>query len=503
MFALLAAGCGSTPDDSRVLSLGDAAGVASTGGADVPDTTLAYTTLAEVDRYLREVKALEVAEHGVHRPEYNLMKWPRAPKVWLDGDVTAREADLIRRRVMEMNAKLPPAARMQWQEGTWCGWAECRAWRTNHHNAYPRDDGFVIRFEPTPEGTVGWFQSSGYPDLPRYGRKRGTLMGGAVEMDRAKLRDEAEKDVRNAVIDELQAAWAPKGWWSWGNIRRFPQFRRWLEANARQPDGSFSWQWRNVPDRILEGMIGRTTEAERNAAYEAAVRHILTHELLHAVGLTGHVSAGSFDLDGKEDILDNSGRLPSQEAVDRNWLAVQRLYDYRSLAGWDGSVDDEHGRALDGEDWRVHGWYGIDIRNGVVVWPVFGGLPALTGEHLRSNAALEGGAEWRGGLVGMTRGRRPVVVEDGTSHLVYTATVDDENLEAAFGWQGRVRARYPDVDMGVAGTLYAADRQGTMSGAFHGTGEDAHRWAAGELLRTDITAAWGAERTVPEPPEAP
>ena len=126
--------------------------------------------------------------------------------------------------------------------------------------------------------------------------------------------------------------------------------------------------------------------------------------------------------------------------------------------------------------------YELWLINETLSWPFFGGLP----QTLAPLRELGGSASWRGGLVGHTAHDRFV---EGTSALDYDFGAN--RLSADFTWDGGGTARYPRVETGVLGSLYAEDAAGTMHGLFFG---DEYDYVGGSIDRVDITAAFGAER---------
>ena len=199
---------------------------------------------------------------------------------------------------------------------------------------------------------------------------------------------------------------------------------------------------------------------------------VFIHEMIHALGLWGHVPSGQYGLD---ELMDNRAML-SRKVKEHHYLSLVHHYDPNYLDGWNGDYE-----LLRGDTGDVG--YEVWLMNDSLAWPIYGFGQVWSGAHPRE---LGGSASWRGGLVGYTSGRRFV---EGTSALDYEFRAD--RLSANFTWDGGGAADYPRVETSTLGTIYAKDAMGTMHGLFLG---DDHEYVSGSLDRTDITAAFGAER---------
>lgn len=218
---------------------------------------------------------------------------------------------------------------------------------------------------------------------------------------------------------------------------------------------------------VIVGLDPITTELAGQTDYE-----VFVHEMIHALGLLGHVPSGRY---GPDELMDNRARLV-RNVKEHHYLSVVHHYDPNYLGGWNGDYE-----LLRGDTGDVG--HEVWVMNDSLAWPIYGSGQTWTGAHPRE---LGGSASWRGGLVGYTSARRFV---EGTSALDYDFGAD--RLSADFTWDGGGTARYPRVETGALGTLYAEDTMGTMHGLF--MGED-HEYVGGSLDRTDITAAFGAKR---------
>ena len=199
---------------------------------------------------------------------------------------------------------------------------------------------------------------------------------------------------------------------------------------------------------------------------------VFIHEMLHALGLWGHVPSGRY---GPDELMDNRARLP-RLVKEHHYLALVHHYDPNYLGGWNGDYE-----ILRGDTGDVG--YEVWLMNDGLAWPIYGFGQDWANAPLRE---LGGSASWRGGLVGYTSARRFV---EGTSALDYDFQGD--RLSANFTWDGGGTARYYRVETGSLGTFYAEDAMGAMHGLFLG---DDHEYASGSLDRTDITAAFGARK---------
>ena len=219
---------------------------------------------------------------------------------------------------------------------------------------------------------------------------------------------------------------------------------------------------------VMVGVDPATTRLSEQSDYE-----VFVHEMIHALGLFGHVPSGRY---GPDELMDNRARM-TRSVKPHHYLSLVHHYDPNYLAGWNGKYE-----VLRGDTGDVG--YEVWLINDTLAWPIYGfGDREWTEAHPRE---LGGSASWRGGLVGYTSGRTFV---EGTSALDYDFGAN--RLSAGFTWDGGGAARYPRVETGELGTIYAQDQMGSMHGLFLGPD---HEYVSGSLDRTDITAAFGAQR---------
>ena len=230
---------------------------------------------------------------------------------------------------------------------------------------------------------------------------------------------------------------------------------------------------------------------------------LLAHELMHALGIDGHVSP-SFDtiMEGTADIHDTAQGIRQPMSllypVDRE--ALQVLYGRlengdspASLGPWSSTSLHVHGN---GE----HAGFGVALRNGYAEPWAYGYLP---GQDLADNPALSGTVTWAGTLLGLTPGAAAVAGDAriGVDLASLTGRADFTGLEAwapseAPGAAG-TGVTWLDGDLGYAiavrGNTFreTSGDAGQLTGIFVGR---SHEGATGTLERDDLTAAFGAER---------
>lgn len=208
----------------------------------------------------------------------------------------------------------------------------------------------------------------------------------------------------------------------------------------------------------------------------------MVHEILHALGLTGHpqhthTSVLSYQHESSE-IFDN---IPALD------LAV--LYDMYGWGYWSGRVDTVF-EVMDGVQFGVHSF---DYGRAIIPW-VDGGYMGTP-----HSSKLEGRASYEGQLVGKTT----VLAQDvwGVAELGFNLgrREGDVRFHTIRHWDGRMwnREGYR-YDLRVSGGyfrsfIYEGDPDGTpdVAGAFYGYDGEV---AAGTLQRADLTAAFGARK---------
>ena len=230
---------------------------------------------------------------------------------------------------------------------------------------------------------------------------------------------------------------------------------------------------------------------------------LLAHELMHALGVSQHVSptfATIMEGTGAIHHFEQEGQpqpVSLLYSVDREALRV--LYGRLDIG--DGPTDfgpwSAQSTHLAGNG--PHANFGVALRNGYAEPWAHGVRPAST---LGNNRALSGTVSWRGALLGFS-GRRPVAGDAsiGVQLGTLTGSADFTSLEtwtagAAPGAAG-TGTQWLDGDLGyliaVDGNTFreTGGDDGTLTGIFTGR---QHEGAAGTLERADLTAAFGASR---------
>ena len=228
---------------------------------------------------------------------------------------------------------------------------------------------------------------------------------------------------------------------------------------------------------------------------------VLVHEMLHSLGLQGHVDAPAFqDSNMYNAWFRLDGSLPAIDAA-----ALQALYtrlgeetepedlSVSSLGAW--SRETVHlGGALDGVA------FGVRHSNGVSMPWTSGAEPSTA---LADNNSLSGIATWTGGLLGFTPaleavgGNAELSVDlgtmDGRAEFTELQSWAAGAAPGALGTGAQWNTGHLGYTIAVAGNYLRSTGgdDGTVNGQFYGTG---HGSVAGSLERDDLTAAFGAAR---------
>ena len=237
-------------------------------------------------------------------------------------------------------------------------------------------------------------------------------------------------------------------------------------------------------------------------------RSVILHELLHALGVRGHVDSVEFP----DSILGRAGEhFPNPgyilSGIDREILQImymsQKSDIYNDWGEWSDIAFHVMGESDDG-----------DLRFGAAL---FNGLPqpwvrgALPDTNLRDNRRLFGTATWTGSLLGFS-GVSPISgdaeLQIRLSALADPASEHDlrfRDIAWVNRWENQDRSassdrwfptRNVDYRVMVSGNefwnvLEEGYEQGVVSGAFLGTG---HEHMGGTVKRTDMVAAFGGSR---------
>ena len=230
---------------------------------------------------------------------------------------------------------------------------------------------------------------------------------------------------------------------------------------------------------------------------------LLAHELLHALGIDGHVSL-DFDsiMEDGNDYYATGQNNPQPVSllypVDRE--ALRALYgalavgdSLDSLGAWAATSTHLHGN---GE----HAAFGVALRNGYAEPWAHGYLPET---NLVSNPTLAGTATWNGALLGFTPNAAPVAGNAvvGVNLGTMTGSANFTSLESWAAGEAPGEAGTGMIwgdgnlaySIAVNGNTFRQTDgdNGLLTGAFFG---ENHEGMGGTLERDDLTAAFGGSR---------
>ena len=226
---------------------------------------------------------------------------------------------------------------------------------------------------------------------------------------------------------------------------------------------------------------------------------LAAHELLHALGLSHVASDFTSIMPSHGGIFGLADQpLSVLHPIDREALrAVYGRLDNGdsplAFGPWLGSSIHIHGNG-------PHTGFGVAFRNGYVEPWAYGSIPDT---DLSDNTALSGSVSWSGTLLGFTPDASAVSgdAEIGVDLSTLTGLAAFTSLEA---WSPRMApgqagtgVMWKDGDLvyliSVDGNTFreTGGDEGMLTGVFVGPN---HEGATGTLERTDLTAAFGAER---------
>lgn len=237
---------------------------------------------------------------------------------------------------------------------------------------------------------------------------------------------------------------------------------------------------------------------------------LLAHEIMHALGIDGHVSV-SF-----QSIMKGTGEIHAVSQggvrqpvsvlypVDREALRVLYGGDAASFGPWASTSLHIHGNT-------PHAGFGVALRNGYAEPWAYGYLMSY---GLETNPALSGTVTWSGDLVGFTPDAEAVMGDSAIR--VHMSTLRDTAFFTSFEhWPARqtpgaegTGIMWGDGDLGYTIAVSSNDAAAGKVGAaptFRETGGDdgrltgifvghQHEGVTGTLERSDLTAAFGASR---------
>lgn len=233
---------------------------------------------------------------------------------------------------------------------------------------------------------------------------------------------------------------------------------------------------------------------------------LLAHELLHALGMFGGNDHVPHDLDSILESGSGIYHLRQNQAQPLSLLypadreAVRTLYTRlfdgaspQSFGPWASTSTHIHGNG-------PHAGFGVALRNGYAEPWAYGYLPR---RDLARNPTLSGNVTWSGPLLGLTPSAESVAGEAAISVNLGTMA-GRANFTALESWAAGAAPGsagtgtiWGDGDLGysiaVRGNTFreTGGDNGRLSGIFVGA---SHEGAAGTLERTDLTAAFGADR---------
>ena len=255
--------------------------------------------------------------------------------------------------------------------------------------------------------------------------------------------------------------------------------------------GNTSWTFLRLPDDF------DTSEYMHS-------RSVIVHELLHALGIWGHVDSIEFPdsiMGASGGYIPNLGYIISR--IDREVLQImymsQRTDLYNDWGEWSDTTFHLVGRTEDG---NLN--FGVALFNGLPQPWVRGVLPDT---DLVDNRRLYGTATWNGNLLGFS-GPSPIAGDAQLQVRLSTLSRPDseQNLrfrdiyfvnrfesESSDRW---FHTRNIDYKINVAGNGFvnvsgAGYEQGLVTGAFLGP---EHEHMGGTLKRTDMVGAFGGTR---------
>ena len=233
-------------------------------------------------------------------------------------------------------------------------------------------------------------------------------------------------------------------------------------------------------------------------------RKVMVHELLHALGIHGHVDSVEFPdsiMGSAGEYIPNIGNIISK--IDQEVLQImymsQRTDLYNDWGEWSDTSFHVVGRTDDG---ILN--FGVALFNGLPQPWVRGTMPNM---DLVDNVRLDGTATWSGNLLGFS-GSSPIVGDAELQVHLSTLAVPDNEQDLRFrdiSFLNRFESNSPDrwfhtrdIDykVNVSGNGFynvsgEGYEQGHIKGAFLGP---EHEHMGGTVKRTDMVGAFGGSR---------
>lgn len=237
-------------------------------------------------------------------------------------------------------------------------------------------------------------------------------------------------------------------------------------------------------------------------------RSIIVHELLHALGVRGHVDSVEFP----DSILGTyGGYIPNGRhiisKIDREVLQIMYMSQLTAIYNdWGEWSDTSFHLMVESEDEAMR--FGVALFNGLPQPWARGDLPET---ELADNRSLRGRASWKGALVGFS-GPSPLVGGAELQVNMATLAIPDSEHDLRFrniAYLNRFEtpdrsataplwfsARDIDYKIKVFGNAFLnvqgpGQEEGWITGGFMGA---EHEHMAGTVKRTDMVAAFGGSR---------
>ena len=230
---------------------------------------------------------------------------------------------------------------------------------------------------------------------------------------------------------------------------------------------------------------------------------LVVHELLHALGISGHVDSIEFPdslMGTYGEFFPNPGYILhriDREALQSMYMS-QRPQHYNTLREWTDTTLHLIGQSNDGIV-----TYGVALFNGLPQPWTAGPQPKMLLTDVPPY--LQGTVTWSGGLLGFS-GVSPIA-GDVALHVDLDNLTDDHDLQFRDlfflnRWEDTTEARWfstrnLDYDVELTGNWFSAySEDGAVIGTFVG---EEHEGMTGTLRRTDLIGAFGGVRSITSP----
>lgn len=264
--------------------------------------------------------------------------------------------------------------------------------------------------------------------------------------------------------------------------------------------------WERQYMRAARVWMSPATWFQSNGRSEGNMMWILVHEILHTLGLHGHV----LESEHPDAVLTNGyqrNRIERVPEIEGSALRVAYMrlapdtlpadLTLTSLGPWETTSSNLMGEiGVGGSTVR----FGVEHRNGVSVPWTSGRDPSMA---LAENRSLTGTLTWSGGLLGLTPNGQSVG-GDAEIHVNMATMTGSADFASLRSWAAgqtpgalETGVQWEDgslsYSISVSGNFLrnTGGDAGALAGNFYGSG---HEGVAGSLERSDLTAAFGAKR---------